>query len=148
MEAVSNLTGISVLCDGREIGKVIDIIIDMKEKKVKGLKCRSNFGIIRTPFFIKEKGIVRIDGKSAVADRKYITYGFKEEFAQSGFGIYRDNGFFAGSVGDIYIDTETLFIRSVSAKKGLIDDIVYGRERYDAKDISLTNKGLIIVNRE
>ncbi len=148
LEAVSDLTGISVFCDGREIGKVTDVIMDMKEKKVKGLKCRSNFGILRTQFFVKEKGIIRIDKNSAEADKKYITYGMKEEFAQSGFGIYRDNGFFAGSVGDIYIDTETRFIDSVSVKKGFIDDIVYGRESFDAKDISLTNKGLIIVNRE
>ena len=70
----------------------------------------------------------------------------KEEY--SGFGITRDSDYFAGSVGDIYIDPETHRMHSVSVKQGLLDDLIFGRAVFEAKDISLTDKGQIIINKD
>ena len=51
-------------------------------------------------------------------------------------------------MGDFYFDPLNLELESVSIKKGFLDDLIYGRDIVDIKNISMTEKGLIIVNRE
>lgn len=146
LEAVSSFIGTNVYCNGKVIGRITDIVMDMSAKKIKSLKCISNTGIIRSKFFVTEEGILHLDRNGAVIDKNSIVYNMKEEY--SGFGITRDSDYFAGSVGDIYIDPETHRMHSVSVKQGLLDDLIFGRAVFEAKDISLTDKGQIIINKD
>ncbi|MBE7092437.1 MAG: hypothetical protein E7365_04585 [Clostridiales bacterium] len=150
MEALSSYIGIDVYCQGKIIGRITDFLINITQKDIGGITCIGNSGIIRNKFYVDKSGIKHLDRNGAVIDKDKIRYKrfFYEEYAQSGFGIYKDKDYFAGSVGDIYFDPVKLKIDSVSVKKGFIDDMIYGRDIVDIKNISMTEKGLIIINRE
>ena len=142
--------GTDVFCNGKIIGRITDFLINIPNKDISGITCLSNSGIIRSKFFVSRSGILHLDRNGAVIDKEKIRYkkSFNEEYAQSGFGIYKDKEYLSGSVGDMYFDPLTLKIQSVSVKKGFLEDAIYGREVVDINNISMTEKGLIIVNRE
>ena len=146
MEAVSSFIGTNVYCKGRVIGRITDVVMDMTAKKIKSLKCLSNTGIIRSKFYVLEDGILHLDRNGAVIDKNSIVYNMKEEY--SGFGLTGDSDYYAGSVGDIYIDPVTHRMHSISVKQGLLDDLIFGRAVFEAKDISLTDKGQIVINKD
>ncbi len=150
MEALSSYIGTDVYCQGKVIGRINDFLIDISQKDIGGITCIGNSGIIRSKFYVEKSGIMHLDKNGAVVDKNKIRYkkNFDEEYTISGFGIYKDKDYFAGSVGDIYFDPVKLEINSVSVKKGLLDDAIYGRDIIDINNISMTEKGLIIVNRE
>ena len=150
METLSSYIGTDIFCKGKIIGRITDFLINTKDNNISGITCISNIGVIRTKFFVDKSGILHLDKNGAVVDKEKIRYkkSFDEEYAQSGFGIYKDKQFFSGSVGDMYFDPVNLKIESVSIKKSFIDDLIYGRDVVDIKNISMTEKGLVIVNRE
>ncbi len=150
MDAISSYIGTDVYCSGKIIGRISDFLIDVSKKDIGGITCISNTGILRSRFYVDKSGITHLDRNGAVINKNKIRYkkALNEEYADSGFGIYRDKDYFAGSLGDIYFDPISLTIESVSIKKGFIDDIIFGRDIVSIKDISITDKGLIIVNRE
>ncbi len=150
MEALSSYIGIDVYCQGKVIGRITDFLININDNNIGGITCISNTGIIRSKFYVDKSGIMHLDRNGAVIDKSKIRYkkSFDEEYSQSGFGIYKDKDYFAGSVGDMYFDPINLNLESVSIKKGFLDDVIYGRDIVDIKNISMTEKGLVIVNRE
>ncbi len=150
MDTLSSYIGTDVFCKGKIIGRITDFLINIQNKDISGITCLSNSGIIRSKFYVSKSGILHLDRNGAVIDKEKIRYkkSFDEEYAQSGFGIYKDKDYLSGSVGDMYFDPVSLKIQSVSVKKGILDDAIYGREVVDIKNISMTEKGLIIVNRE
>ena len=150
MDTLSSYVGTEVFCKGKIIGRITDFLINVQNKDVAGIICLSNTGIIRSKFYVDKSGILHLDKNGIVVDKNRIRYkkSFDEEYAQSGFGIIRDRDYLSGSVGDMYFDPLTLKIQSVSVKKGFLDDALYGREIVDIKNISMTEKGLVIVNRE
>ncbi len=150
MDTLSSYIGTDIFCNGKIIGRITDFLINIKNNDISGITCISNTGMIRTKFYVDKSGIMHLDRNGAVVEKEKIRYkkSFDEEYAQSGFGIYKDKDFFSGSVGDMYFDPVSLKIESVSVKKGFIDDLIYGRDVVDIKNISMTEKGLIIVNRE
>lgn len=150
MEALSSYIGIDVYCQGKVIGRITDFLINITKNDIGGITCISNSGIIRSKFYVDKSGIMHLDRNGAVIDKSKIRYkkSFDEEYSQSGFGIYKDKDYFAGSVGDMYFDPVKLNIESVSVKKGFLDDLIYGRDVVDIKNISMTEKGLIMINRE
>lgn len=150
MERASSYIGTDIYCGGKIIGQITDFLIDVPNKCISGITCISNTGIIRSRFFVTKEGIRHLDRNGVVIDKKHIKYRreFHEEYAKSGFGISRDADFFTGSVGDIYFDPSTLDISSVSVKRGFLDDLIFGRDIVDIHDISMTDRGLIIINRE
>ena len=150
MDTLSSYIGTDVFCNGKIIGRITDFLINIQNKDISGITCLSNSGIIRSKFYVSKSGILHLDRNGAVIDKEKIRYkkSFIEEYAQSGFGIYKDKDYLSGSVGDMYFDPVSLKIQSVSVKKGFLDDAIYGREVVDIKNISMTEKGLVIVNRE
>lgn len=150
MDTLSSYIGTDVFCNGKIIGRITDFLINIQSKNIGGITCLSNSGIIRSKFYVSRSGILHLDRNGVVIDKEKIRYkkSFDEEYAQSGFGIYRDKDYLSGSVGDMYFDPLTLKIESVSVKKGFLDDAIFGREIVDIKNISMTEKGLVIVNRE
>ncbi len=144
METISSFIGTDVYCNGKVIGRITDFLIDFRNKYIRGINCISNTGIIRTPFIVDKSGIMHLDRNGVVVDGKKISYKkiYLEEY--SNIGISRGTDFSSGSMGDIYFDTDTLELRSVSVKKGFLDDLIYGREILDINDISLTDKGIIV----
>ena len=46
-------------------------------------------------------------------------------------------------MGDVYIDEDTLKIKSISVKKSFLDDLIFGREFFDINEITLTEKGIV-----
>ena len=144
MDTVSSFIGTDVYCNGKVIGRITEFLIDYKNKLIRGINCISNTGIIRTPFFVAKAGILHLDRNGVVIDGKRIKY--KKEYAEeySSIGFSRQNEFFSGSMGDIYFDPSTLELKSVSIKKGFLDDLIYGREILDINEISLTDKGVIV----
>lgn len=150
MEALSSYIGIEVYCQGKVIGRITDFLINISQKDIGGITCTSNTGIIRSKFYVDKSGIMHLDRNGAVIDKNKIRYkkSFDEEYSRSGFGIYKDKDYFAGSVGDIYFNPVELNIESVSVKKGFLDDLIYGRDIVDIKNVSMTEKGLVLINRE
>lgn len=150
METLSSYIGTDIFCNGKIIGRITDFLINIKDNDISGITCISNTGVIRTKFYVDKSGIMHLDKNGAVVNKDKIRYkkSFDEEYAQSGFGIYKDKDFFSGSVGDMYFNPVDLKLESVSVKKGFIDDLIYGRDIVDIKNISMTEKGLVIVNRE
>ncbi len=144
MDTVSSFIGTDVYCNGKIIGRITEFLIDYKNKLISGINCISNTGIIRTPFFVGKAGILHLDRNGVVVDGKKIKYKkeYTEEFSSIAFS--RQNDFFSGSMGDIYFDPITLELKSVSIKKGFLDDLIYGREILDINEISLTDKGVIV----
>jgi uncharacterized protein YrrD len=150
MEAISSYIGTDVYCSGKIIGRITDFLINISKKELSGITCVSNTGIIRSRFYVDRSGILHLDRNGAIVEKSKIRYkkAFNEEFADSGFGVYRDRDYFSGSLGDIYFNPVDLTLESVSIKNGFIDDLIFGRDIVNIENISMTEKGLIIVNRE
>ena len=150
MEALSSFIGIDVYLSGKVVGRISDFLIDTHNKTVSGIACVSTVGIIRSRFFVKRGGILHLDRNGVVVDKSYIRYkkAFDEEYSSGGFGVYRDKEYSKGSMGDMYFDHSTLKIESVSIKNGFLDDLIYGRDIVSVNDVSMTDKGIIVVNRE
>ena len=150
MDTLNSYIGTDIFCKGKIIGRITDFLINVKDNNISGITCISNTGVIRTKFFVDKSGILHLDKNGAVVEKEKIRYKktFDEEYAQSGFGIYKDKDFLSGSVGDVYFDPISLKIESVSVKKGFVDDLIYGREIVDIKNVSMTEKGIVVVNRE
>lgn len=145
MERASSYIGVDIYCGGKVIGRITDFIIDARKKSVSSIKCISNTGIIRLEFTVPKSGILHIDRNGVVVDKNKISYKKNnEEYSQDTLGIYNDTRLFSGSPGDVYFEPGTFKLSAVSIKKGLIDDVLFGREIVDINDISLTNKGQII----
>ncbi len=146
MKSAKDFIGTEVYSNGKNIGRITDIIFDVRNKKIKGLTCVSNLGIIRSRFYVPENGVIILDPKGTLVDKDKIEYkkSFYEEY--SDFGISKNSDYGYNSLGDIFVDPENRKILSVSIKKGFIDDLIFGREIKDISDISLTNKGQIIIN--
>lgn len=144
MEAISSFVGTDVYCNGKIIGRISDFLIDLKNKSIRGVTCISNTGIIRTKFYVEKSGIMHLDRNGAVIDKQKIRYNkmFLEEYSL----ISPQNDFSNGGMGDIYFDPSTLQLKSVSIKRGFLDDLIYGREFVNIDEISITEKG--IVNRD
>lgn len=148
MESLGSFVGTEVYCKGKIIGRINDFIIDTKHKVIEAISCTSSVGIIRGKFFVSRDGILHLDRNGVVVDKNKVSYkrAYLEEYGF--FGIFRENDYFSGSMGDIYFDPITFELQSVTIKKSFLDDILYGREVVDIKDVSMTEKGLVIVNRE
>ena len=133
MEAISSYIGCDVYAGGKVIGRITDFLIDLKNKNIRGITCLSNTGIIRTRFYIEKSGIIHLDRNGAVVDKRMIKY--KKIFLEEYSVISPQKDFFNGSMGDIYIEPHTLAIKSVSVKRGFLDDLIYGRDYFDLDDI-------------
>ena len=144
METVSSFIGTDVCCNGKVIGRITDFLIDFRNKYIRGINCISNLGIIRTPFIVDKSGILHLDRNGVVVDAKKIRYKkmYIEEY--SNIGISQKNVFSSGSMGDVYFDPDPLELKSISVKKGFLDDLIFGREILDINDISVTDKGIIV----
>lgn len=141
MEAISSYIGCDVYAGGKVIGRITDFLIDLKNKNIRGISCLSNTGIIRTRFYVEKSGIIHLDRNGAVVDKRMIKY--KKTFLEEYSVISPQKDFFNGSMGDIYIEPHTLSIKSVSVKRGFLDDLIYGRDFFDIDDITLTEKGIV-----
>ena len=141
MEAISSYIGCDVYAGGKVIGRITDFLIDLKNKNIRGITCLSSTGIIRTRFYVEKSGIVHLDRNGTVVDKRMIKY--KKSFFEEFSVISPQRDFFNGSMGDIYIEPHTLKIKSVSVKRGFLDDIIYGRDFFDIDDITLTEKGIV-----
>lgn len=141
MESISSYIGCDVYAGGKVIGRINDFLIDLKNKNIFGISCMSNTGIIRTRFYVEKSGILHLDRNGAVIDKNKIKYKkfFNEEYSK----IYSKSDFNNGSIGDLYIDPETLSFKSVSVKKSFLDDLIYGREFFNIDEITLTEKGIV-----
>ncbi len=150
MESAASFVGTDVYAGGRVIGRVTDLMIDTKKKKISGIACVSNIGIIRGSFFVRADGMLHIDRNGIVVDKNAVCYKkrFGEEYAASGFAVYGNESFLSGSVGEIYFDPATLKIESVSVKRGFIDDLIFGREILSADDVAITDKGIVIISTD
>ncbi len=145
MESAASFVGTDVYAGGKIIGRVSDLMIDTEQKKISGVACISNIGIIRGRFFVRADGIIHIDRNGIVVDKSKVRYkkSFGEEYA-SDFAVFGNESFLSGSVGEIYFDPLTLKIESVSVKHGFLDDLIFGREILSADDIAMTENGIII----
>lgn len=141
MEAISSYVGCDVYAGGKVIGRVTDFFIDLKNKNIRGISCLSNTGIIRTKFFVEKSGILHLDRNGIVVNKQMIKY--KKSFLEEYSGIVPQRDFFNGSMGDIYIEPDTLKLKSVSVKRGFLDDLIYGRDFFDINEITLTEKGIV-----
>lgn len=141
MEAISSFIGCEVYAGGKVIGRITDFFIDLKNKSIKGIVCLSNTGIIRTKFFVEKSGIIHLDRNGAVVDKNKINY--KKSFYEEYSVISPKNDYFNGSMGDVYIDEDTLKIKSISVKKSFLDDLIFGREFFDIDEITFTEKGIV-----
>ncbi len=141
MEALNSYIGCDVYAGGKVIGRINDFLIDTKNKSIGGISCISNTGIIRTRFFVDKAGIIHLDRNGVVVEKKKIRYEkkFMEEYSQISSG----NEFLNGSMGNVYIDPDTLMLKSVSVKRSFFDDLIFGRDFFDIDDISLTEKGIV-----
>lgn len=146
MEAVRSFLGTDVYSSGKVIGRVTDFLINTKNNTIGGIECLSKTGIIRSKFFVDSRGIRHVDKNGIVIDKNYISYKkqFNEEFAAD-FAISHDNRFSSGSVGDFYFDPITFKLNSVSVKNGFLDDLIFGRDIIPINDVSVTNKGMVIL---
>ena len=106
MEAISSYVGCDVYAGGKVIGRVTDFFIDLKNKNIRGISCLSNTGIIRTKFFVEKSGILHLDRNGIVVNKQMIKY--KKSFLEEYSGIVPQRDFFNGSMGDIYIEPDTL----------------------------------------
>lgn len=141
MEAISSFIGCEVYAGGKVIGRITDFFIDLKNKSIKGIVCLSNTGIIRTKFFVEKSGIIHLDRNGAVVDKNKINY--KKSFYEEYSVISPKNDYFNGSMGDVYIDEDTLKIKSISVKQSFLDDLIFGREFFDIDEITFTEKGIV-----
>ena len=143
MEAISSFIGTDVYLNGKVIGRIIDFIIDCKNKSIKGISCISNTGIIRSKFFVLREGILHLDRNGVVIDKSKIRFDkLNEEFSV----ISPANDMTYGGMGDIYFDPSTLLIKSVSIKRGFLDDLIYGREFLNIDEITMTEKGIVKID--
>lgn len=141
MESINSYIGCDVYAGGKVIGRIYDFLIDFKNKNIFGIICLSNTGIIRTKFYVEKTGVLHLDRNGAVIDKSKINY--KKKFDEEYSRIYSQSEFRNGSIGNLYIDPETLEFKSVSVKKSFLDDLIYGREFFDINDITLTEKGIV-----
>ncbi len=141
MEAISSYIGCDVYAGGKVIGRINDFLIDLKNKNIRGISCLSNTGIIRTRFYVEKAGIIHLDRNGVVVEKRMIKY--KKSFLEEYSVISPQKDFFNGSMGDIYIEPDTLMIKSVSVKRGFLDDLIYGRDFFDINEITLTEKGIV-----
>ena len=141
MDALSSFIGCDVYAGGKVIGRVSDFFIDLKNKCVCGITCLSNTGIIRTRFYVEKSGILHFDRNGVVVDRRQIKYNksFLEEYSV----ITPKTDFSNGSMGNVYIEPDTLSIKIVSVKRSFFDDLIFGREFFDIDEITLTEKGIV-----
>ncbi len=150
METISSFIGTDIYCDGTVIGKITDLSVDIHKKTLFGLQGIKNYGLIREKFFVDKSGILHLDRNGAVIKKSAIKHKkfFGEEYGRSNFDIFKNNDFYSGSVGDFYIEAATMEILGVSVKQSFLDDLIFGREIVNIDNISLTDKGLVIINRE
>ena len=142
MEAASAFIGVNVHCGGKVIGRITALMIDFKKKEIGGLACVSTNGLFRRRFFVKKEYILHLDRHGAVVEK----HPFTEEYGR--IGAAKEADFVFGSVGEAYFDPATLKLQSVSIKRGLLDDLLYGRDIVDANNVSLSDQGVVIINRE
>ncbi len=143
MEAISSFVGTDVYLNGKVIGRITDFLIDCKNKSIKGIACISNTGIIRSKFYVEKNGILHLDRNGVVIDKSKVRY---KKFIEEYSVISPQSEMIYGGMGDIYIDPSTLLIKSVSIKRGFLDDLIFGREFLDIDEITMTEKGIVKID--
>lgn len=144
--------GIRSIHTGKIVGELQDFTFKLGEQKIRGVIGTGN-GLLKKKFFVPIDAICSMNEDEVKIDNTKIRMlngaNYAEEYGNIiGQPVQDSRHYYNGKIAEIYFSPECFDVFDTTIKRGILDDIITGRETVPVTALSKGENGLIIVSRE